>query len=478
MPRPDKKTKIIATIGPASSSPAIVRRLIRAGVNVFRVNFSHGTPREHDERIRLIRQVSESSGMPVGILADLQGPKIRTGPTAEDKPVTLRKGTTVTLTTRKVINTDSVISIDYRHLMSEIKPGQELLVNDGAVRLRITSVDARAGSASCRVLNTGIYSSHKGVNFPNATLKVPSLTAKDRRDLKFILSRPVDYIGLSFVRSARDLKELRTVVARVGRPVKIIAKIEKPEAASDIERILVACDGIMVARGDLGVETSPYDVPQIQKDLVRNGNRHGKMVIVATQMLESMIDHPLPTRAESTDVANAILDGTDACMLSGETAVGNYPVESVQMMARIAQATEAGSYYGAAPVDLNLAKRSGAHSVCEAASWASRDLGGAPVLVYTMSGDTALYMAKIRNQSPIIALTPRPGVVSMLSLAWNVLAFHVPFERDVVSLQKQAESLLVRKGILKKKQQIVVLCGTTPVQGATNFMRVKEVGDK
>ncbi|MEI6808924.1 MAG: pyruvate kinase, partial [bacterium] len=322
-----------------------------------------------------------------------------------------------------------------------------------------------------------VYSSHKGVNFPNARLKVPSMTAKDRRDLRFILTQPVDYIALSFVRAAHDLKALNSAIFRAGKRIKTIAKIEKPEAAADIERILDACDGIMVARGDLGVETSPYEVPQLQKDLVLKGNRKGKLVIVATQMLESMIEHPLPTRAESTDVANAILDGTDACMLSGETAVGAYPVESVRTMTRIAQAIETSSYFGSGePVNLNLKDHSGPHSVCEAASWASRDLGGVPVLVFTMSGDTALYMAKIRNQSPIIAISPHPEVVSMLSLAWNVRAFYVPFERDVVSLQRRAESFLVRKGILRKKQQIVVLCGTMPVRGATNFMRVKEVG--
>lgn len=472
-----KKTKIVATIGPASSSRAVIRQMIHAGVNVFRVNLSHGTQEEHGQRIKLIRETAAESAAQVGILADLQGPKIRTGITEGNKPVTLRKGFAITLTTRKVINTDSVISIDYPKLLSEIRQGQELMINDGAVRLRIISIDMRARLAHCKILNTGVYSSHKGVNFPNASLKVPSMTAKDRRDLRFILTQPVDYIALSFVRAAHDLKALNSAIVRAGNRIKTIAKIEKPEAAADIERILDACDGIMVARGDLGVETSPYEVPQLQKDLVLKGNRKGKLVIVATQMLESMIEHPLPTRAESTDVANAILDGTDACMLSGETAVGAYPVESVLTMSRIAQAIEASSYFGSGgPVNLNLEEHSGSRSVCEAAAWASRDLGGVPVLVFTMSGDTALYMAKIRSQSPIIAVSPRPEVVSMLSLAWNVRAFYVPFERDVVSLQKHTESLLVRKGIFRKKQQIVVLCGTTPVRGATNFMRVKEVG--
>jgi pyruvate kinase len=309
-------------------------------------------------------------------------------------------------------------------------------------------------------------------------LRIPSLTAKDRRDLAFILKVDVNYIGLSFVRSARDVAALRAIVGRKKPDIKLIAKIEKPEAAAAIEEILAVSDGIMVARGDLGVEASLFDVPVLQKDLVARANAAGKLVIVATQMLESMIERPLPTRAESTDVANAVFDGTDAIMLSGETAVGKFPVQAAGTMAQIARTAEQSRYFPKEIIDLCQGGRRSSCAVCEAAAWAARDLGGAPVCVFTLSGDTALYLSKIRNQSPLYAFSPDKRVVNMLSLAWNVTPIHIPFARHMADLIADAEKTLVTRRLSRKGETIVIVSGTTPVRGATNFLRVKKIGEE
>jgi pyruvate kinase len=473
-----KKTKIIATVGPASSSPATVKKLIQNGVNVFRLNLSHGDRAFHENSIRIIRQEQKKLGTTTAILADLQGPKIRTGVCAGSAAITVRKGATVVVTSRKVPCTAGCISIDYPRLEFELRPGRFIMINDGAIALRVDTVDRARLSARCTVLAGGSYSSHKGVNLPNVNLRIPSLTAKDRRDLAFILKADVNYIGLSFVRSARDVAELRAMVVRKRPGMKIIAKIEKPEAAAAIEEILAVSDGIMVARGDLGVEASPIDVPVMQKDLVAQANAAGKLVIVATQMLESMIERPLPTRAESTDVANAVFDGTDAIMLSGETAVGKFPVQAAGIMAQIAQAAERSGYFPKGILDLCQGERRAACAVCEAAAWAARDLGGAPVCVFTLSGDTALYLSKIRNQSPLFAFSPDTNVVNMLSLAWNVIPIRISFKRHMADLITDAEEELVARRLARKGDTIVIVSGTTPVRGATNFLRVKKIAEE
>jgi pyruvate kinase len=472
-----KKTKIIATVGPASGSARIIRGLLSQGVNVFRLNFSHGDHSFHKNSIRTIREEQKKLGISAAILADLQGPKIRTGVCAGSGPVEIKKGTKIIVTSLKEPCTAERISIDYPHLERELKPGQFIMINDGAIRLRVDTVDAARRSVRCTALTGGSYSSHKGVNFPNVNLRIPSLTAKDRRDLALILNADVNYIGLSFVRSAHDVTALRTIVKRKRPDIKIIAKIEKPEAAAAIGEILSVSDGIMVARGDLGVEASPFDVPVLQKDLIKQANVAGRLVIVATQMLESMIEHSAPTRAESTDVANAIFDGTDAIMLSGETAVGAYPVQAVEIMAQIARAAEASGYFPDDIVDLCRGERRAACAVCEAAAWAARDLGGAPVCVFTLSGDTALYLSKIRNQSPLFAFSPDKNVVNMLSLAWNVTPIYIPFARHMADLITDAEKTLVARRLAKKGGLIVIVSGTTPVRGATNFLRVKKIGE-
>jgi pyruvate kinase len=471
-----KKIKIVATIGPASRNPETIKKLIAAGVNVFRLNFSHGDHATHRSAITMIRSASGSLGQPVAILADLQGPKIRTGKTIDDKPITLRTGARVDVTSSMVECNDRIISVDYNGLEKEIGPGQKIMINDGAIRLAAKRVDPKRKRVECVVESGGVYGSHKGVNLPDVALSIPSLTEKDRHDLRFILKQDVQYCALSFVRKAADVEALRKIVRRTRPDVRIIAKIEKPEAADAIDSILNVADGIMVARGDLGVEAQPCDVPVLQKTLIARANASGRIVIVATQMLESMIEHPLPTRAESSDVANAVFDRTDAVMLSGETAVGRFPVEAVAMMARIANAAEGSVFFKSDLLDLSTRGCRSAHAVCEAAAWASRDLGGAPVCVFTLSGDTAIYMSKIRTIAPIFAFSPVNNVVRQLSLAWNVTPFHIPFEKHLDDLMTDAEKLLLRNRLVKKGDQLIVVSGATPVRGATNIMRIKRVG--
>ncbi len=470
------KTRIVATLGPATDSEAAIIRLAEAGVNVFRLNFSHGTHDEHLERINTINKLREAGRVSVAILVDLQGPKIRTRKTKDDQTVLLREGTTVSVTTRPVLCDETTISVDYSKLVDEVEVGQELLINDGAVRLAVIGVWPEEKSMECKVLNDGEYASRKGVNIPYSTLSIPSLTAKDRKDLAFILQQDIDYIALSFVRRGSDVKALRRAVSRSGKQMKIIAKVENPEATENIEEIIHACDGVMVARGDLGVETSAAEIPILQKRIIEETNRKGKLVIVATQMLESMIKSPSPTRAEATDVANAIFDGTDAVMLSAETSIGKYPVHSVETMRHIADLAEQSSYYNKEIIDLDLAPSYAPYAICEAAAWASRDMGDIPIIVFTTSGATAFYLSNIRPQAPLLACSPDKRVVHQLSLACNVRAVHVLFQDQVVGLITAAEKVLMKAGLLSKGQKVVIISGTTPARGATNFLRIKTVG--
>ncbi len=472
-----KKTKVLITLGPASSSPAMIERLINRGANCFRVNFSHGTLAEHGATIQKIRAAGKKLGIYPGILCDLQGPKIRTGKTPGNSAIVLKRGSTVSITNKVRECSDTDISINYPYLFEDLAPNQCILINDGAIRMKVLTIDKNRRRITCKVVNTGTYSSHKGVNFPEAKLRVPSLTAKDTKDLDFILDQDINFIALSFVRRAEDVARLVRLVRKKRDGIKVIAKIEKPEAVGQINEILDACDGIMVARGDLGVEVSPYEIAVLQKHFVDEANRCGKMVIVATQMLESMIERPIPTRAEATDVANAIIDGTDAIMLSGETSVGSYPAESVATMTAIARVTEESRYYRRDPVNLNTRKYYPPHSVCEAAGWASRDMGNVPVIIFTASGDTGLYLSKIRNQSRIFAFTPYANVACMMSLAWNITSFVFPFKQDIAELQQGSESILLKARLVKKGDMVVVVSGTIAARGATNFLRVKKIGE-
>jgi pyruvate kinase len=472
-----KKTKIIATIGPSSSSPSVIAELISRGVDVFRLNFSHGTHQILLQAIENIREQQVALKKEIGILADLQGPKIRTGKTLDDKPVTLQKGAKVKVTSEKIISSADTISIDYPGLAKEVNPGQLIMINDGAIRLKVDRI-SNLGDLFCTVISGGTYSSHKGVNLPDVDLAIPSLTEKDKADLDFILQQDVQFIALSFVRKAADLEELKSIVYAKKKNIKIIAKIEKPEAARKADEILAACDGIMVARGDLGVETDPSAVPILQKQLIECADKSGKIVIVATQMLESMINNPLPTRAEASDVANAILDRTDAIMLSGETAVGSYPVRAVEIMVEIAQKAENSDYM---PRDLVDLSRIGIHpprAICDAAILASRDMGKIPICIFTITGDTALYISKKRSLSPLFVFCPDYQVIRILSLGWNLNSFFLPFSTEISSLISGAERLLLEKKYVREGDLIVLVSGTTPVKGETNSLRIKRVGDE
>jgi pyruvate kinase len=472
-----KKTRIIATLGPASQRLEIIEALIHSGVNVFRLNFSHGDHETHRKTLRLIETASKNTGFQPAILADLQGPKIRTGKTLNDAPVLLEMGKKVNVTADPVECTSDVISISYPHLIQDLEVGNIFLLNDGAVGLKVVHKPAGKNYLECEVLNSGSYSSRKGVNFPYAKLTISAITEKDRADLAFILQENFQFVALSFVRKPADLEELQSLIQPSRKPIRIIAKIEKPEAAVQIDAILRKCDGIMVARGDLGVETALQDVPIIQKNLIQKANQQGKIVIVATQMLESMIEKPSPTRAEATDVANAILDGTDAVMLSGETAAGQYPVQAVTTMSRIIEVAEASSYFSREMRNLNLEPHLPAHAVGEAAAWASQDLKNIPILVFTISGETAWYLSKIRPQAPIYAFSPDAVIVAQLALAWNVQAFQVPFEENLVKLIALAEEKLLIGNYVKTGELVVILSGTMPLQGSTNFMRIKQIGE-
>jgi pyruvate kinase len=474
-----KKTRIVATLGPASGSPEKIRALILDGVNVFRFNFSHSDHKNHIANLNMVYEVSRELKAYPALLADLQGPKIRTGKTEGDAPVTLHDGARVVLTPENVVCTDSVISVDHHTLALEIQAGQEIAINDGLIRLTVEQIDAEKKLIHCTVTDGGTYSSRKGVNLPNVCLSIPSVTDKDRDDLEFILANPFQYIALSFVRTARDLKELKAIMNGRRPDLKIIAKIEKPEAAHNIESILKECDGIMVARGDLGVEAHTYQVPIIQKDLISKANMAAKSVIVATQMLESMIQNPVPTRAESTDVANAIFDGTDAVMLSGETAMGAYPQAAVQMMTRIAQVAETSDYFNRKIRDLSILNKYPPHALCEAAAYASTDLGYIPVIVITASGDTAHYLSKIRCQSPIFAFSPDENVVRQMSLTWNVQAYLLDFKwGDIVDILRRAEEMLVERELAARNDIVAVLAGSIPIKGATSFLRIKRIGEE
>ncbi|MGQ9663134.1 MAG: pyruvate kinase, partial [Kiritimatiellia bacterium] len=442
------RTRIVATIGPATRERGKICDMIAAGASVFRINLSHGTRQEHEQTFRAVRAVARAMGSQPAILLDLQGPRIRTGATLGDAPVHVVGGTVVELMAGAGPCDERRITISYSRLFHEIRSGQIILINDGLIRLELLDVDAGRRRGRAKVLSGGWYTSRKGVNLPGARLTIPALSAKDKRDLRALLPLEPDFVALSFVRSAADLRLLQRWLAREKEPARVIAKIETPEAVEDIEAILGACDGIMVARGDLGVEVEPENVPMIQKDLIAAANRAGRIVIVATQMLESMVHAPRPTRAEASDVANAILDGADAVMLSAETSIGEYPVEAIRMMAAIDWRVSQWPQMDGGFRDLRPQPHRPFHALCEAAVWASRDLGHAPIVVFTISGDTALYLSKLRPPAPIWAFTPEPRTERRLSIAWNTRAFPIAFERNVGRLRESAQKLLLRSGLV------------------------------
>lgn len=469
-----RRTKIVATIGPVSSSPEMIERLLDAGMDVARLNFSHGTHDEHAQRIRMLREVAARKGRPLALLQDLQGPKIRTGSLVDRTPVTLQPGARFTITTRNVAGTASMVSTTYATLPHDVRPGDRILISDGLIEARVVRVSG--DDVETEIVVGGELRENQGINLPGVAVSAPALTDKDRSDLHFGLAQGVDYVALSFVRRASDLVEIKAQIAAAGASTPVIAKIEKPEALREFEAILEAADGIMVARGDLGVEMPPEQVPIVQKQVIEAANMAGKPVITATQMLDSMIRNPRPTRAEASDVANAIIDGTDAVMLSGETATGAYPVEAVQMMVRIAEVTEASGRRGDhshgtiwrfnEQPNVAAAISSAVHAIVQA-------LPVTAIVAFTMSGSTARLVARQRPKTPIFALTPSEVVYRRLSLVWGVTPIICPYVDRLDELEEAVRTVLISQGHALPGDQIV-MTGGHPIaaRGATNFVKV------
>lgn len=467
-----RRTKIVATIGPATSKPEVLRALIEAGASTLRLNFSHGTHDDHQRSIRLIRQISFELNRPVGILQDLQGPKIRLGRFA-DGPITVQKGDSFILTSRSVPGSQTISSVTYEPLADEVPEGATILLDDGRVEMKVTRVDRQTRELHCEVVVGGILSNNKGVNFPGVYLSVKALTDKDREDLIFGLDQGVDWVALSFVRNPQDVLEIKELISRAGKSVPVIAKIEKHEAIEQMEAVLSLCDGVMVARGDLGVELPAEDVPILQKRLIRTANRLGIPVITATQMLDSMVSNPRPTRAEISDVANAILDGTDAVMLSNETAVGKFPIEAVATMATIARRMEAEQQY----ITLNPTPTSSIpNAISQAVGHIAEQLDAAAIMTLTQSGATARNVSKFRPTTPILAVTPNIDVARQLQLVWGVQPLLVVDLPSTSQTFRAALNVAQERTLLKEGDLVVMTAGTLPgVSGSTDLVKVEIV---
>jgi pyruvate kinase len=466
---PMRRTKIVATIGPATESKQVLRQLIEAGATTFRLNFSHGDHEDHAERIIAIRQVAQELGVHIGILQDLQGPKIRLG-RFEAGPISLATGDAFTLTSRQVNCNQAIATVTYDKLAEEVHNGCRILLDDGRVEMVVEHVDQTDQSLQCRVTVGGVLSNNKGVNFPDVQLSIRALTPKDRRDLAFGLQQEVDWVALSFVRNPSDMQEIRDLIRSHGCTTPVVAKIEKFEAIDSIDAILPLCDGVMVARGDLGVEMPAEEVPLLQKELIRKANSLGIPIITATQMLDSMASCPRPTRAEVSDVANAILDGTDAVMLSNETAVGDYPVEAVATMARIARRIERD--YPRRILDGQMATTI-PNAISQAVSSIARQLNAAAILPLTKSGATARNVSKFRPSTPILAITSEESVARQLQLVWGVNPLLIPEQPSTASTFTLAMGVARQKGLLREGDLVVETAGTLEgVSGSTDLVKV------
>ena len=468
MEGPRRRTKIVATIGPASCSHEYVCLLVEAGVDAVRLNFSHGTQEDHARSAGFARAVQAELGKPLALIADLQGPKLRVGELAE--PRTLVTGEIVVVAGEDVAQ-EGDLAVAPSVVGAVLRPGHDVLIDDGLVRLSVESVEG--GRARCRVLAGGVVSSHKGVNLPGVPIPIPSLTPKDHDDLHFALSLGVDYVALSFVREAKDLRELREIIDRDGSPARVIAKIEKAEAVEILDEVLEESDAVMVARGDLGVEMGAATVPLLQKRIILRALEAGKPVITATQMLESMIEHTEPTRAEASDVANAILDGTSALMLSGETAIGAHPVEAVRTMDQIARTIEPSmSYRHQAPVHDD--ERAIGVAMSNAACDIAETLGAKAIVVPTFSGRTASAVARLRPPLPIIGLSHRQASVQQLALEWGVTPLPFPEAANVEDLWDRAVEAALREGLVEQGDLVVLTAGTAVnMPGSTNMIKVE-----
>jgi pyruvate kinase len=474
-----RKTKIVATLGPATDNPDVIRALLRAGLDVARFNFSHGSHEEHKVRIAALREACKDTGITVAFLADTKGPEVRLG-TFENDKAELICGDSFTLTTNEVTGNSLRAGITYKKLPEEVKTGTRILLDDGLIELVVESVTGT--NINARIINGGVISNRKSVNVPSVNLNIPYLCPKDRADLRFIVENEFDMIAASFVRSAEDIKQIQNELFRIDsdNKIKIIAKIEDSEGVANIDSIITASDGIMIARGDLGVELEYEELPVIQKDLIRRTLMQGKPAITATQMLESMIVHPRPTRAEASDVANAIYDGTSAVMLSGETAVGKYPVEALSAMAKVAERIEKSiNYKERFRLGEHYSETTITNAISHATVTTAHDLNAAAILTVSLSGTTAQNVSKYRPTCPILACTPDPVVGRQLRLNWGILPLMTKEETDTTALFNHAVQTALEAGCINEGELVVLTAGV-PVghSGTTNMLKVHVVGEK
>ncbi|SHN32048.1 pyruvate kinase [Actinacidiphila paucisporea] len=471
-----RRAKIVCTLGPAVDSYDQLKTLVEAGMNVARLNFSHGSHAEHEDRYQRVRKVAEETGRAVGVLADLQGPKIRLGKFA-DGPVELVAGDEFTITTEDVAGDKTICGTTYKGLPGDVSQGDPILINDGNVALRVIEVDGPRVRAL--VVEGGVISDHKGINLPGAAVNVPALSEKDIDDLRFALRMGVDMVALSFVRDAKDVRDVHRVMDEEGRRVPVIAKVEKPQAVKNMEDVVMAFDAVMVARGDLAVEYPLEQVPVVQKRLVEMCRRNAKPVIVATQMMESMITNSRPTRAEASDVANAILDGADAVMLSAESSVGKYPVETVKTMARIVEAAEEELLCrGLQPLAPGKKPRTQGGAVARAAAELADFLDAKTLVAFTKSGDTARRLARYRVPEPVVAFTTDPSTRNYLALTWGVEAFVVEHVDTTDDMVKIVDREMLKLSDYTDGDTVIITAGSPPgVSGTTNLVRVHHLGN-
>ncbi len=463
----------MCTLGPATQSLERIRELVAAGMDVARMNLSHGSYADHEEVYRNVRRAADESGHGVGVFVDLQGPKIRLAKFAEGS-AQLTKGQTFVITTRDVPGDGQVAGTTYAGLPGDVHPGDPILIDDGKVRLRVTAVQGQ--DVHTEVVTAGRVSNHKGINLPGVPVSVPAMSEKDIADLRWALHLTVDFIALSFVRNAQDAEDVRAIMREEGVMLPVIAKIEKPQAIENLDEVVKAFDGFMVARGDLGVECPLEDVPFLQKRVVEKARRNAKPVIVATQMLESMISNPAPTRAEASDVANAVLDGADAVMLSGETSVGEYPIETVETMARIISSTENHELHHMAAIDWQPRTRGGV--IAKAAAEVAERVGAAYLVAFTQSGDSARRLARYRGAIPVLAFTPEARVRSQLSMTWGVETFKTDSVEHTDEMVRQVDEQLLRIGRVAEGDLVVIIAGSPPgIPGSTNALRIHRMGD-
>ena len=468
-----RRAKIVCTMGPAVESPEKVRELIAAGMNMARLNLSHGGYEEHLSRLNEVRTAAKEAGKPVAILVDLQGPKIRLA-RFKAGPHDLSRGDIFTITTDEVEGTKDRVGTTYKGLPGDCKPGDRILIDDGKVTVEVTAV--KGNDVVTKVIEPGAVSNNKGINLPGVAVSVPALSEKDKEDLRWGLKAGADFIALSFVRSAEDIVDVHQIMDEVGIRIPVIAKIEKPQAVSNLQEIVNAFDGIMVARGDLGVELPIEEVPLVQKHCIELAREAAKPVIVATQMLDSMITNSRPTRAEATDCANAVLDGADALMLSGETSVGEFAIEAVQTMARIISHTEEGGMDMIRPMKSPPKTKGGA--ITKAATEVGAIVGAKYLVTFTQSGDSARRTARLRSPIPILAFTPEVGTYNRMALDWGVEPEITPMVKHTDEMVMQADSLLIKSKRCVEGELVVIVAGSPPgIPGSTNAMRVHRVGD-